>query len=125
VCKKSLIIGVENRVEQLAGNPKGFKIKNAKPFYKLLPLHEIISLACGNNMQSKTVWNVYNFLIERFESEFNVLLDASKEELMRANVDDKLIDLILKNREQKIKVKPGYDGVYGVAEMGEKQATLV
>jgi len=125
VCKKSLIIGVENRVEQLADNPKGFKTKNAKPFYKLLPLHEIISLAFGNNMQSKTVWNVYNSLIEKFESEFNILLDISKEDLIRANVDDKLVDLILKNREQKIKVKPGYDGVYGVAEMGEKQATLV
>ncbi len=125
VCKKSLIIGVENRVEQLAGNPKGFKTKNAKPFYKLLPLHEIISLAFGSNMQSKTVWNVYNSLIEKFESEFNVLLDVSKEELMRANVDDKLVDLILKNRKQEIKVKPGYDGVYGQALLGEKQATLV
>jgi len=125
ICKKSLIIGVENRVEQLANNPEGFKIKNAKPFYKLLPLHEIISLAFGFNMQSGKVWNVYNSLIKNFGNEFNILIDVSKEELIKANVDDKLIDLILKNREQKIKVKPGYDGVYGQALMGEKQKTLV
>jgi len=131
VCKKSLIIGVENRVEQLANNPEGFKSKNAKPFYKLLPLHEIISLAYGFNMQSGKVWNVYNSLIKSFGNEFNILLDVSKENLIKANVDtptgtsDKLIDLILKNREQKIKVKPGYDGVYGQALLGEKQKTLV
>jgi len=131
VCKKSLIIGVENRVEQLANNPEGFKSKNAKPFYKLLPLHEIISLAYGFNMQSGKVWNVYNSLIKSFGNEFNILLDVSKENLIKANVDtptgtsDKLIDLILKNREQKIKVKPGYDGVYGQALLGEKQKTLI
>ncbi|MBA7707889.1 hypothetical protein ES703_116773 [subsurface metagenome] len=124
ICKKSLIIGVENRVEQLASNPEGFKIKNAKPFYKLLPLHEIIALAFGSNMQSKKIWDVYNLLIKDFENEFNILLNVSKEELIKANVDDKLVDLIIKNREEKIKVKPGYDGVYGVAEMGEKQEKL-
>ena len=40
VCHKPLVIGVENRVEELADNPKGFKPKNAKPFFKILPLHE-------------------------------------------------------------------------------------
>ena len=125
ICKKSLTIGVENRVEQLAGNPEGFKIKNAKSFYKLLPLHEIIALAFGGNMQSKKVWGVYDNLIREFKNEFNILLNVSKEELLRKNIDDKLVDLIIKNREEKIKVKPGYDGVYGQALLGEKQATLV
>ena len=40
-------------------------------------------------------------------------------------VDEKLIDLIIKNREGKIKVKPGFDGEYGVALLGEQQAKLI
>ena len=124
VCKKPLTIGVDNRVEELANNPAGFKVKNAKPFYKLLPLHEIISLAVGVGMQTGRVWGVYNNLIKDFGNEFNILLNVSKEDLIRANVNEKLIDLILKNRDGKIKVKPGFDGEYGVAVLGEKQVKL-
>jgi uncharacterized protein (TIGR00375 family) len=126
ICKKSLVIGVDNRVEQLASFEKGFKIKNAKPFYRLLPLHELLALALGSSMESKTVWKEYNRLIEEFENEFHILLDVSREELLKKEIDEKIIDLILKNREEKIKVKPGYDGEYGKAVIGnvEKQGKL-
>lgn len=126
VCKRSLTLGVDYRVGKLADNPLGFKIKNAKPFYKLLPLHEIIALAMGNsNMQSKQVWNIYNSLIKNFENEFNILLDVSREEMIRENVDGKLIALILRNRQGNIKVKPGFDGEYGKAIISEAQTTLI
>jgi PHP family Zn ribbon phosphoesterase len=120
-----LTIGVENRVEQLASNPKGSRIRNAKPFYTLLPLHEIISLSNGTGLQSKRTWDIYNFLIENFENEFNILLNVHKEKLLEKNADAKLVELIIKNREGKIKVKPGYDGVYGEALLGEEQKKLV
>jgi uncharacterized protein (TIGR00375 family) len=125
VCKRTLTIGVENRVGQLATKPSGFKAKNSKPFYKVLPLHEIIALAIGNSMQSKKVWDVYNFLIKKFQNEFNILLDVSKEELLGKGVDSNLVNLIIKNREQKIKVKAGFDGEYGRALLGETQCTLI
>jgi uncharacterized protein (TIGR00375 family) len=125
VCAKPLIIGVENRVEKLATNSKGFKSKNAKPFHILLPLHEIIALSVENGLQSKRVWDIYNSLIQNFENEFNILLNVSKEDLLRKNIDVKLIELIIRNREGKIKVKPGYDGVYGAALLEEKQRTLI
>lgn len=124
VCKKPLVIGVENRVEHLASHPLGFKIKNAKPFYKLLPLHEIISLFLDSAMESKSVWKLYDSLIEQFGNEFNILLKVSSAEFLRKDVNEKLIDLIIRNREGKIKVKPGYDGEYGIAMMGEKQGKL-
>jgi len=123
VCKKPLTVGVDYRVEQLASQ-KPDDYPNRKLFYTLLPLHELISLLVGSVMQTKKVWSIYNSLIDNFKNEFNILLNVSKEELMRANVDEKLIGLILKNREGKIKVKPGYDGVYGVAQMEEEQKTL-
>lgn len=124
ICKKTLTIGVDNRVEQLADNALGFKPKNEKPFYKLLPLHEIISLAIVGAMQTKKVWEVYNYLIKHFGNEFNILLNVSKKEFLDKKIDAKLADLIIKNREQKIKVKPGFDGEYGKVMIGEEQARL-
>ena len=120
-----MTVGVDSRVEQLSSHALGFKPENPKPFYKLLPLQELIALVVGTSMQSKRVWEVYNSLIEGFGNEFNILLNASKEELVEKYVDEKLVDLIMKNREQKLKVEPGYDGVYGKALLGEKQTTLI
>jgi len=123
VCKKALTIGVDYRVDELA-NPEKEDYLNKKKFYTLLPLHELISLEKGVGMQSKGVWNIYNSLIEHFGTEFNILLDVSKEDLMKEKIGDKLIELILRNREGKIKVKPGYDGVYGVAQRSGEQKRL-
>lgn len=125
VCKGKLTVGVDYRVQELAQNEVGFKSKNAKPFHKLLPLHELISLNLGFGMQTSKVWTVYNNLIKEFENEFNILLNVSREELIRKEVDAKLIGLILKNRVGNVKVIPGYDGVYGKAVLGENQSTLV
>ena len=125
VCNRALTIGVENRVEQIATNPQGYRAKNEKPFYTLLPLHELISLITGTAMQSKGVWSIYNELIKDFGNEFNILLSASREDLIQKNVDAKLIGLILKNRKGNIRIKPGYDGEYGKAVLGEDQSTLI
>ncbi|MBU0894060.1 MAG: endonuclease Q family protein [Nanoarchaeota archaeon] len=126
VCKRSLTIGVEYRVEELTekNRQEDFKPEGAKPYYKLLPLHELISLAIGKGIETSGVWQIYNHLIKEFENEFNVLLDVSKEDMMKIGINDELIELILKNRVGKIKVKPGYDGLYGKAIMGEKQVKL-
>lgn len=128
VCNKGLIIGVENRVEELSSEDSLHKIK--KKYCTLLPLHEIISLWLGAGMQSKKVWDVYNFLIKEFGNEFNILLNVSRDDFVREDVDTlkgtsaKLVGLILKNRNGNIKVKPGYDGEYGVAQIGEGQEKL-
>lgn len=124
ICKRNLTIGVENRVVQLSTNPKDYKPSNAKTYYILLPLHEVIALSLNtSDLQSKKVWIIYNNLIKAFSNEFNILLKVKKEDLGKV-VDDKLVDLILRNREGKIKVKPGFDGEYGKALMAEKQVTL-
>jgi len=122
VCNNSLIIGVENRVDELSSEDSLHTIK--KTYYTLLPLHEIISLWLGAGMQSKKVWDVYHGLIKSFENEFNILLNVSREEFLEADVDGKLVALILKNRKGNIRVKPGFDGEYGVAQIGEEQEKL-
>ncbi len=112
-CGKQLTVGVEYRVEELSSqDPTEF---NKKPYYRLLPLHELISLALGKGLNSKTVWKVYNDLIEKFGNEFSILLNVEKVELIKFLKKEILPELIIRNREGKIKVKPGYDGVYGRA----------
>ncbi len=123
VCGKSLVIGVDYRVNEL--EKLGIaEHKDKKFYYKMLPLHEIISLAIGIGVNSKGCWKVYNSLIENFKNEFNILWNVPKDELFRVLKNDLLVDLILKNRDGKIQVKPGYDGVYGKALIDGKEISL-
>ena len=46
------------------------------------------------------------------------------EQMLEKKIDEKLAALIIKNRRGKIKIKPGYDGEYGVALLGEEQKKL-
>ncbi len=124
-CGNALTIGVENRVDELA-TQKPEDAQGRKNFHKLLPLTEIISAVCGSGLATKKTWAIYNSFIEKFENEFEVLLFVPFEKLMKEFPDDdKMINAIMKNREGKIKVKPGYDGVYGEAVIGDSQKLLV
>ncbi len=124
-CGKKLTLGVDHRVEKLADKKENL---TTKEYFTLLPLHEIISLAVDVGIQSKTVWNIYDKLIDDFNNEFNILLSVSKEKLLSKIDNKKLVKLIIKNRKGDIKVKPGYDGVYGKALLNgikdENQSTL-
>lgn len=111
-CGKELVIGVEYRIEELADREHGFVPKDSIPFKTLIPLSEIIAALVGTDVFTKKVWEVYNRLIDRFGNEFNVMLNVEKPELEKT-VDARLADLIIKNRENKLTVSPGYDGVYG------------
>ncbi|MBU0760606.1 MAG: endonuclease Q family protein [Nanoarchaeota archaeon] len=123
-CKKPLTIGVDYRVEEIAKELKGFTPADAKNFYELLPLHELIALHLSSSLNTKKTWALYNELIEKFNNEFNILLNLTKEDLQKASINEKLAEIILLNRENKLSVKPGYDGEYGVLQLPSKQATL-
>ena len=113
VCRRKLTRGVEQRVEELADRPAGFKPENAIGFMRLLPLSEIITTVLGTSSPyTQKVWSVYNKLVERFGDEYAVLIDASKDALSKV-VDEKIAEAIVRVREGKVKVIPGYDGVYG------------
>ncbi|MBI2107811.1 DNA helicase UvrD [Candidatus Woesearchaeota archaeon] len=112
-CRQPMTIGVLNRVEQLADRPEGFVPKDAVPFKSLIPLSELIAALNGNSVSSqKTMKEFYN-IINQFGNEFNILISANESELKKY-ADEKIADAIMKNREGKIRIIPGYDGVYGV-----------
>ncbi len=124
ICKHPLTIGVASRALELKDQIIEENRKRKK-YYILLPLHELIAFSIGSTLESKKTWTIYNHLIEKFENEFNILLNVNKEDLIRELKDnEKLVKLILENRDGKIKVKPGYDGKYGELVEGEKQVTL-
>ncbi len=112
VCGKPLTIGVLNRVEELADRPGGFKPSNAVPFKSLIPLKEIIGEAMGVGPASKAVDKEYEKLINSFDNELKILLDVSLEE-MQAVVQPEIAEGIIRVREGRAFVQPGYDGVYG------------
>ena len=111
-CARPLTIGVLNRVAELADRPEGFKPENAIPFKSLVPLAEIIAEALGRGVGTKEVDKNYQNLIEKFGSEFNILLSVSVEDLKAATLPE-IAEGIIRVREGKIFVEPGYDGVYG------------
>ncbi|MCK5283924.1 MAG: hypothetical protein KAK00_11090, partial [Nanoarchaeota archaeon] len=118
-CGKTLTIGVMHRIEELADRKEGAKPKDAVPFYSLIPLSEIISNIVGKGIATKTVWEEYNKLVNASNSELDILLNRSNSELLKIT-SPKIAEMIIKNREGKIKISPGYDGEYGKPIFSEK-----
>jgi uncharacterized protein (TIGR00375 family) len=127
VCRRKLTKGVEQRVEELADRPSDFKPENPVGFMRLLPLSEIIAEALRvDSLSAQKVWDVYNPLIERFGDEYSVLIDRSKNELSSV-AGEQVAEAIIRVREGKAKVIPGYDGVYGrliISGRPEQEKTL-
>jgi uncharacterized protein (TIGR00375 family) len=122
VCGRKLTRGVDQRIEELADRPADYVPENPIGYKRLLPLSDIITAVVGVSYQgAKKVWSIYNPLIAKFGNEYSVLIDASKEELSKI-VDSRIAEAIIRVREEKAKVIPGYDGVYGqLALFDEKQ----
>ena len=120
-CGNKLTIGVADRIEKLADRPVDYKRGNAVPFVSLVPLHELISGVYDiKQLYSKKVWEIYNKLIKEFGNEFNVLLNVSRESLIKI-VGEKLANVILRNRDGNLRIKPGFDGVYGQVILNEDE----
>ncbi len=120
VCRRPLTIGVLHRVEELADRPEGFVPKESIPYKSVIPLSEIISSSIGiGQLYSKKVWEVYNRLIGKFGSEFNVLLEAPPRDMEHA-AGRKVADAVMGIREGKFGIRPGFDGVYGKVVFGDE-----
>ncbi|MFH1246799.1 MAG: endonuclease Q family protein [Candidatus Micrarchaeota archaeon] len=115
-CGKKLTIGVEKRIEELADRPDGYTRKNAIPFRTVLPIAEVIAAVYRTNLYSKKVQEEYNKLIAKFGNEFNILFEVNENKLKEV-VGLEVARVIMLNRDNLIKIAPGYDGEYGVLEI--------
>jgi len=119
VCKKPLVLGVDYRVDALADRPLGFKPKNAIPYKNLVPLMEIIAECLQVKSTTKKVQELYNKLINRFGSEFKILLNISEAELKKES--EILAEAISRVRKGNVHITPGYDGIYGKVKIFNQQ----
>ena len=78
----------------------------------------------SSSVASKKVFAEYYSLIKYFETEFNILIEAKKEDLIKAT-DEKIADAIIAVREGEVKIKPGYDGVYGQLVFENSEAKII
>lgn len=123
-CGQNLTIGVLSRILDLSTRKDDYKPLNAKIYHKILPLSELIASYLNvNQLYSKKVNQVYEALINKYTSEFNVLLNVSEDQL-RMYIDGKLADLIIKNRLGRIPIEPGFDGEYGKILLKNKKYTV-
>lgn len=113
VCKRPLIIGVLNRVEELADRKSGYKPKNAPGFKKLVELDKIIAEVFHvKNRNSVAVQKEYTALVKRFGSELNILLDLDLD-AKELEIDERILSGIRRVRAGELIIKPGFDGQYG------------
>lgn len=123
VCRRPLTIGVLNRVEELADRPEGIRPERARPFRHLIPLVEIIAEALNVLPGAKQVQQEYQNLVLKLGSEFQILLEKSPGELRSVTLPE-IAEGILRVREGKVRLEPGFDGVFGrirLFEPGEQE----
>jgi len=128
VCKRPLTIGVLNRVDELADRSekevqRGVKPAGAKPFKKIIPLHDLLALVLQGGVATKKVWAKYYEILKAGENEFDILLNVPEEKLLTV-ADKEMVDLIMKNRRGELTIKPGYDGEYGVPVIEGREIKL-
>jgi PHP family Zn ribbon phosphoesterase len=112
-CGKNVTVGVANRVEKLADRPEGFVPGNAIPFKNLVSLDQIIAETKGVAKTSVGVERDYRSYLANFGTEFDILLRASKEDLLK-KLPPKVVEGLMRARAGKVNIKPRYDGEYGI-----------
>ena len=117
VCGKALVIGVENRVEELADRDDQYKPKNHKQVEYIIPLSEIISeIVNVKSTSSAKVKNEFERICTSLGDEFSVLRKIPIDE-MKAKGFPELAEGIRRMRGGFVHIEPGYDGVYGIIKV--------
>ncbi|MEW6670067.1 MAG: UvrD-helicase domain-containing protein [Thermodesulfobacteriota bacterium] len=122
-CEKPLTLGVLYRVEELADRPVNVTPEEQPPFYRSIPLSDILSEILKTGPKSKAVQNQYSSLLNEFGSEYNILHGISTETLKSAGVP-LLAEAISRMRCGALLIEPGFDGEYGKVQIfdpGERE----
>ncbi|MGB9717429.1 MAG: endonuclease Q family protein [Thermoproteota archaeon] len=122
VCGRKLTLGVETHIEELADRPKGIRPGDAADYVHLIPLSEIIGYAYSTSPGSKKTWSIYYSLVRDFGSEYRLLIETPVEEI--AKRDKRLAQVVDLVRRDMVRIRPGYDGVYGEIEGFYRQSSL-
>ncbi len=114
-CGRPLTIGVHHRVLELADRTEPVFPDSTPGYHSLIPLAELIGEVVGRGPATKTVRSHYCRLVERFGSEFGVLLRAAPADLDHCL--PLLGEAVHRMRQGKVYKQPGYDGVFGTIQV--------
>lgn len=121
VCGKPLIIGVLNRVNEIADRPEGGKPQNVVPFKQTVELDKIIAEALDiKNRQAGKVQLIYQSMIKNLGPELEILLDISLERIEKTGIKE-IAEGIRRVRAGELYITPGFDGQYGTVRIFSKE----
>lgn len=119
VCGRPVTVGVSHRVFELADRDEALFPENDPGFKSLVPLPEVLGEILDQGPNTKGVLALYGRLISLFGSEFNLLLDASIDEINR-RASPVLGEAIRRIRSNTVITIPGYDGDFGTIKVFEE-----
>lgn len=111
-CGRPVTVGVVSRVDKLADRLADYHDSRRVPFVNSVPLDQIIGEALNVGSATKAVKKDYESLIKAFDSELNVLLNVSLNDLGSVTKPE-IVEAISRVRAGKLKIRPGYDGEFG------------
>ncbi len=112
VCSRTLTIGVNYRVTELADRDRPLFADNSPEVFSLIPLPEILGEILGAGSSSKGVLRNYARAISMFGSEFDLLLRTPIDDISRKSL--LLGEAVSRMRGGRVIRQPGYDGKFGV-----------
>jgi len=117
VCGKPLVVGVENRLSELATRPRNYYPKNAKLVEYIIPLAEILAELRGvKSVSGKAVMADYHEVLDRLGNEFSILRSVPTEAMEAAGFPH-LALAVSRLRAGNVVRDPGYDGIYGTIKV--------
>jgi len=117
-CGKPLVLGVMNRVEQLADRPDGSRPDGAAPFRSLVGLAQVLGEVHGVGQGTKTVARHLDRLTRAFGAELGILQEVPLEDLHRHG-GSLLQEAVRRMRDGEVHIQGGFDGEYGVVRLIE------
>ncbi|MCA1960200.1 MAG: UvrD-helicase domain-containing protein, partial [Desulfomonile sp.] len=116
VCGHPVTVGVMNRVMELGTRPEGVATERSAPFWRVVPLAEIISQGLGVGVQSKKVGALYREIIGTLGPELMILW-AAPLETVALHVPEIVVEGIARMRRGEVYIQAGYDGEYGTVRL--------
>jgi uncharacterized protein (TIGR00375 family) len=124
VCNKPLVIGVLNRVEEIADRTEGIIPANATPFRQTVELDKIIGEALSiKNRQAKKTQALYYLMLSSLGPELEILLDIPLNQISKF-APEIVVEGIRRVREGKLLITPGFDGQYGVVKIFSDEESI-
>lgn len=124
VCGRELIKGVLYRVNELSKTSENNN-KKENNYYSIAPLKMVISEVVGKGQTSKGVCEIYNNIIRKGYSEFDILVFLNEDKLdeILSDIREKIRikQAIIDVRNKNINKIPGYDGIFGKIELIKKE----